>query len=110
MIQSGRSDGRQAWMPLRQGATCASTHGPVPPFGSGQRKRVSVGCELLTEPALLFLDEPTSGLDPGNEESLMETLRELARAGRTVVVVTHSVQSLHLADRLLVLAPGGKLA
>ena len=79
-------------------------------LSGGQRKRVSVGCELLTEPALLFLDEPTSGLDPGNEESLMETLRGLARAGRTVLVVTHSVQSLHLADRLLVLAPGGRLA
>ncbi len=78
-------------------------------LSGGQRKRVSVGCELLTEPALLFLDEPTSGLDPGNEEALMETLRDLARAGRTVVVVTHSVQSLHLADRLLVMAPGGRL-
>ena len=79
-------------------------------LSGGQRKRVSVGCELLTEPALLFLDEPTSGLDPGNEAGLMETLRDLARAGRTVVVVTHSVQSLDLADRLLVLAPGGRLA
>jgi ABC-type multidrug transport system, ATPase component len=79
-------------------------------LSGGQRKRVSVGCELLTEPALLFLDEPTSGLDPGNEASLMETLRDLARAGRTIVVVTHSVQSLDLADRLLVLAPGGRLA
>jgi ABC transport system ATP-binding/permease protein len=79
-------------------------------LSGGQRKRVSVGCELLTEPALLFLDEPTSGLDPGNEASLMETLRDLARAGRTVIVVTHSVQSLDLADRLLVMAPGGRLA
>ena len=79
-------------------------------LSGGQRKRVSVGCELLTEPALLFLDEPTSGLDPGNEADLMATLRDLAHAGRTVVVVTHSVQSLNLCDRLLVLAPGGRLA
>jgi ABC-type multidrug transport system ATPase subunit len=79
-------------------------------LSGGQRKRVSVGCELLTEPRLLFLDEPTSGLDPGNEVALMTSLRDLARAGRTVVVVTHSVQSLDLCDRLLVLAPGGKLA
>ncbi len=79
-------------------------------LSGGQRKRVSVGCELLTEPSLLFLDEPTSGLDPGNEAALMEQLRELARAGRTIVVVTHSVQSLDLCDRLVVLAPGGKLA
>jgi ABC-type multidrug transport system ATPase subunit len=79
-------------------------------LSGGQRKRVSVGCELLTQPTLLFLDEPTSGLDPGNEVALMTTLQELARAGRTVVVVTHSVQSLDLCDRLLVLAPGGALA
>ena len=79
-------------------------------LSGGQRKRVSVGCELLTEPSLLFLDEPTSGLDPGNEVALMESLRQLAHAGRTVVVVTHSVQALDLCDRLLVLAPGGRLA
>ena len=79
-------------------------------LSGGQRKRVSVACELLTEPSLLFLDEPTSGLDPGNEEVLMSMLRDLARAGRTVVVVTHSVQSLELCDRLVVLAPGGRLA
>lgn len=79
-------------------------------LSGGQRKRVSVGCELLTEPSLLFLDEPTSGLDPGNEAALMGQLRTLARAGRTVVVVTHSVQSLDLCDRLVVLAPGGRLA
>ncbi len=79
-------------------------------LSGGQRKRVSVGCELLTEPSLLFLDEPTSGLDPGNEADLMATLGDLAHAGRTIVVVTHSVQSLELCDRLLVLAPGGRLA
>ena len=79
------------------------------PLG-GQRKRVSVALELLTTPALLFLDEPTSGLDPGNERELMSLLRGLATKGRMVVVVTHSTQSLDLCDRLLVLAPGGKLA
>lgn len=79
-------------------------------LSGGQRKRVSVAGELLTRPSLLFLDEPTSGLDPGNEADLMDLLRDLARAGRTVVVVTHSVQSLDLCDRLVVLAPGGRLA
>lgn len=76
----------------------------------GERKRVSVAVELLTKPSLLFLDEPTSGLDPGYERSLMELLRTLADGGRTVIVVTHSVQSIRLCDRVLVLAPGGRAA
>lgn len=79
-------------------------------LSGGERKRVSVAVELLTKPSLLFLDEPTSGLDPGYERSLMELLRELADGGRTVVVVTHSVQSIRLCDRVLVLAPGGRMA
>lgn len=82
---------------------------PVANLSGGQRKRVSVALELLTRPSLLILDEPTSGLDPGYERSLMELLAELARAGRTVIVVTHSVQSLHLCDRVLCLAPGGRM-
>ncbi|MFF8770561.1 FHA domain-containing protein [Kitasatospora sp. NPDC015120] len=79
-------------------------------LSGGQRKRVSVALELLTKPSLLFLDEPTSGLDPGMERSVMQMLRELADDGRTVVVVTHSVLSLDVCDRLLVLAPGGRTA
>ena len=79
-------------------------------LSGGQRKRVSVAYELLTEPSLLFLDEPTSGLDPGYERSLMERLRELADGGRTVIVVTHSVASLELCDRVLFMAPGGREA
>ena len=82
----------------------------VAALSGGQRKRVSVAIELLTRPSLLFLDEPTSGLDPGTERSVMELLRELADTGRTVIVVTHSVESLHLCDRVLVLAVGGRLA
>ncbi|KJK58579.1 FHA domain-containing protein [Saccharothrix sp. ST-888] len=79
-------------------------------LSGGQRKRVSVALELLTKPSLLFLDEPTSGLDPGMDRSVMQMLRELADDGRTVVVVTHSVLSLDLCDRLLLLAPGGRIA
>jgi ABC transport system ATP-binding/permease protein len=82
----------------------------VAKLSGGQRKRVSVAIELLTKPTLLFLDEPTSGLDPGLERSLMELLRTLAEGGRTVVVVTHSTESLNLCDRVLFLAPGGRTA
>ncbi|WP_397312987.1 AAA family ATPase [Parafrankia sp. CH37] len=72
--------------------------------------------ELLTRPSLLFLDEPTSGLDPANDQSVMETLKGLAKGGgagssdeggRTVIVVTHSVLFLDLCDYILVLARVG---
>jgi ABC transport system ATP-binding/permease protein len=79
-------------------------------LSGGQRKRTSVALELLTKPSLLFLDEPTSGLDPGYEKSVMQTLRGLANDGRSVVVVTHNIAQLNLCDRLLILAPGGRLA
>ncbi|MEU9039052.1 FHA domain-containing protein [Streptomyces sp. NPDC048352] len=83
---------------------------PIHSLSGGQRKRVSVALELLTKPSLLFLDEPTSGLDPGMDRSVMRMLRGLADDGRTVIVVTHSVLSLDVCDRLLVLAPGGRVA
>ena len=79
-------------------------------LSGGQQKRVNVALELLTKPSLLFLDEPTSGLDPGLDMSVMEMMSGLARDGRTVIVVTHSVANLSVCDRLLVLVPGGKVA
>lgn len=79
-------------------------------LSGGQRKRTSVALELLTEPVLLFLDEPTSGLDPGLDRQVMKLLRDLADAGRTVIVVTHSVANLDICDDIVVLAPGGLLA
>jgi ABC-type multidrug transport system ATPase subunit len=79
-------------------------------LSGGQRKRVNVALELLTKPSLLFLDEATSGLDPHFERSLMEVCRQLADGGRTVIVVTHTMQSLRLCDRLLILARDGQMA
>ena len=79
-------------------------------LSGGQLKRVNVAQELLTKPSLLFLDEPTSGLDPGLDKSVMEQMRDLAHEGRTVIVVTHSIDNLDTCDRLLVLVPGGRIA
>ncbi|WP_227998590.1 FHA domain-containing protein [Nocardia australiensis] len=79
-------------------------------LSGGQRKRASVALELLTGPSLLILDEPTSGLDPALDRQVMVMLRELADAGRVVIVVTHSVACLDMCDQVLLLAPGGKTA
>src|SRR6476620_4080502 len=82
----------------------------VDKLSGGQRKRASVAMELLTGPSLLILDEPTSGLDPALDRQGMTMLRQLADAGRVVLVVTHSLTYLDVCDQVLLLAPGGKTA
>ena len=55
----------------------------------GERKRASIGVELITDPTLVFLDEPTTGLDTYTAHSVVETMRDLAYSGRTVVSTIH---------------------
>jgi len=75
-------------------------------LSGGQRKRVSVGVELLRRPPLIFLDEPTSGLDPFSEFKLMELLRRLADTGCTVICTTHVMENVFLMDQIAVLLAG----
>ncbi len=79
-------------------------------LSGGQRKRVSIGVELITKPSLFFLDEPTSGLDPGLEKIMMELMRKLANQGRTIILITHATFNIQLCDKVIFLAPGGHLA
>jgi ABC-type multidrug transport system ATPase subunit len=79
---------------------------PVGKLSGGQRKRVSVGAELLCRPRLMFLDEPTSGLDPAAEFRLMESLRHLAATGCTILCTTHVMGNAFLFDRLAVMYNG----
>jgi ABC transport system ATP-binding/permease protein len=83
---------------------------PVRSLSGGQRKRVSIGVELLTEPEVFYLDEPTSGLDPGLDLRMMELLRSLADQGRTVILTTHATRNVMLCDKVAFMARGGHLA
>ena len=77
-------------------------------LSGGERKRLSIACEMISSPSLIFLDEPTSGLDSFQAAALIETLRKLADQGRTIVSVIHS-PSQHvfgLFDDLLLLSEG----
>jgi ABC-type multidrug transport system ATPase subunit len=86
-------------------------HGDVPvrSLSGGQRKRASIACEILTQPGVCFLDEPTSGLDPLAAADLIACLHRMCAAGSTVVFTTHSVEDIERSDKVVALAPGGRL-
>jgi ATP-binding cassette subfamily C protein CydCD len=71
----------------------------------GQARRIGVARALLADPAILLLDEPTAALDGTREAEVGATVAELARAGRTVVVVTHRQALVDLADDVVELQP-----
>jgi ABC-type multidrug transport system ATPase subunit/pSer/pThr/pTyr-binding forkhead associated (FHA) protein/ABC-type multidrug transport system permease subunit len=81
-------------------------HKSIHQLSGGQRKRVSIASELISDPSLFFLDEPTSGLDPGLEKRMMYTLRYLADSGRTVVLVTHATANIMQCDLVVFMADG----
>ena len=62
-------------------------------ISGGEKKRVSIGVELITQPSILFLDEPTSGLDSFAAYSIISTLKDLARLGCTVISTIHQPSS-----------------
>lgn len=74
----------------------------------GEKRRLSIGIQLLANPSLLFLDEPTTGLDAANALSVVTTLRKLARRGRVIIMTIHSPRSeiWPELDNLIVLAEG----
>ncbi|MFL6243998.1 MAG: ATP-binding cassette domain-containing protein, partial [Acidimicrobiia bacterium] len=81
----------------------------VASLSGGQRKRASIAVELLTSPQVFFLDEPTSGLDPVTSAEVVGRLRHLADCSTTVVFTTHSGEDLAMCDRIVFMAPGGRV-
>uniref|UniRef100_M4BQM0 ABC transporter domain-containing protein n=1 Tax=Hyaloperonospora arabidopsidis (strain Emoy2) TaxID=559515 RepID=M4BQM0_HYAAE len=74
----------------------------------GERRRVSIGMELVTSPQILILDEPTSGLDSSSAHSVVQLLKDLASRGRIVILSIHqpSARSFVLLDKILLLGKG----
>jgi ABC-type multidrug transport system ATPase subunit len=75
-------------------------------ISGGERKRVAIACELVTNPSLMFLDEPTSGLDSETALRLVANLHRVAHEeGRGVVMSIHQPSSamLEFFDRVIVL-------
>ena len=78
-------------------------------LSGGQRKRVSIAVELLTNPLILFLDEPTSPLDPQTVEDFLLSLKKLSEKGTTVVMVTHKPEDLDYMDEVIFMGEGGNI-
>ncbi|MBN2526040.1 MAG: ATP-binding cassette domain-containing protein [Deltaproteobacteria bacterium] len=80
-------------------------------LSGGQRKRVNLAMELVTDPAILFLDEPTSGLSSSDAKSVMEILKALSNKGRTIIMTIHqpAKEIYELMDNALILGVGGRL-
>lgn len=72
----------------------------------GERRRVSIGIDIIHKPSLLFLDEPTSGLDSTSAYSVVEKVKDIARGGSIVLMTIHqpSYRIQLLLDRIAVLA------
>src|SRR6266481_6727907 len=71
----------------------------------GQRQRIGIARAFLKDAPILLLDEPTSALDPATEAAIMDTIKELMR-GRTTLIVTHRLATIHQVDQIVVLERG----
>lgn len=78
-------------------------------ISGGQRKRVAIGVELITDPLLLFLDEPTSPLDPQTINNFLDILKKLSDNGTTIIMVTHKPEDLVRMDDVLFLSKAGSI-
>jgi ATP-binding cassette subfamily B protein/subfamily B ATP-binding cassette protein MsbA len=71
----------------------------------GQRQRIGIARAFLKNAPILLLDEPTSALDPTTESAIMDTIKELMR-GRTTIIITHRIATIHGVDQIVVLENG----
>ncbi|KCZ77391.1 hypothetical protein H311_01598, partial [Anncaliia algerae PRA109] len=77
-------------------------------LSGGEKKRVSIGIELIGNPSILFLDEPTSGLDSFNAINILETLSRLKGLGKCIIITIHqpSFKMLEYFDKIILMGKG----
>jgi iron complex transport system ATP-binding protein len=83
---------------------------PLNEMSAGERRRVLIARALVTRPGALLLDEPTTGLDMVARHRFMESVRALARAGTTTIIVTHHVEEIVPEIQRVVLLRNGRIA
>ena len=75
-------------------------------ISGGQKQRVAVARAIITNPSLLLADEPTGALDSKSSTNLMEIFKKINASGQTILMVTHSIQSACVANRVLFIKDG----
>eukprot|EP00591_Stephanopyxis_turris_P004942 CAMPEP_0195512664 /NCGR_PEP_ID=MMETSP0794_2-20130614/4548_1 /TAXON_ID=515487 /ORGANISM="Stephanopyxis turris, Strain CCMP 815" /LENGTH=700 /DNA_ID=CAMNT_0040640507 /DNA_START=237 /DNA_END=2339 /DNA_ORIENTATION=+ len=77
----------------------------------GERKRLSIACEMIDSPPVIFLDEPTSGLDSYQATQVVQTLKKLADSGKTIIASIHqpSQRAFSMFDDLLLVSEGRQM-
>jgi ABC-2 type transport system ATP-binding protein len=84
---------------------------PSKDLSGGQRQRLAVALALVNDPDLILLDEPTTGLDPQARRAVWDVVRDLGRAGKTVLLTTHYMEEAEqLCDRVAVMDHGQIIA
>ena len=79
---------------------------PVGRMSGGMKKRLSIGCAVVSDPAILLLDEPSAALDPVCKENIRAYLAAYKKSGGIILMVTHDAQDLELCDACYILKDG----
>lgn len=83
----------------------------VKTYSGGMKRRVNIGVGLLHRPRLLFMDEPTVGIDPQSRRAILDSVKELNKAGMTVLYTTHYMEEAQeLSDRVGIIDHGELIA
>jgi ABC transporter DrrB family efflux protein len=112
LFKLSREDaGRRAGELLERFGLAPAADRPARTYSGGMRRRLDIASSLLTRPRVLFLDEPTTGLDPRSRNEIWAIVRELRRAGTTLLLTTQYLEEAdQLADRIAVIDRGKVIA